>query len=141
MSPATITRRAMPAVLLLGLAGPASAQPGGHHHGAPAGGTPRHDMQAMMDATNPAPGDAPSTRDFKAADRAMMHAMHVPYTGDPDVDFRTHMIPHHQGAIDMAKVVLRHTSDPATRRMAQAIIAEQEREIAEMRDWLKAKGR
>lgn len=87
------------------------------------------------------PGDAASTRDFKEADRAMMKAMDRPYTGDADRDFRTHMIPHHQGAIDMAKVALRHATDPATKALAQRIIDDQEREIGEMRDWLKARGR
>ena len=47
--------------------------------------------------------DDASTRAFKAADTAMMKDMDVPYTGDPDVDFRTHMIPHHKGAVAMAK--------------------------------------
>ena len=70
----------------------------------------------------------------------MMKNMQVAYTGDPDVDFRTHMIPHHQGAIDMAKVALRHAKDPETKKMAEAIIKDQEREIGEMQAWLKAHG-
>ncbi|MCP6151450.1 DUF305 domain-containing protein, partial [Klebsiella pneumoniae] len=69
------------------------------------------------------PAEAPSTRAFKAADAAMMTAMAVPYTGDADVDFRTHMIPHHQGAIDMAKVALAYATDPGTKEMALKIIA------------------
>jgi uncharacterized protein (DUF305 family) len=72
---------------------------------------------------------------------AMMHNMHVAYTGNPDVDFRTHMIPHHQGAIDMAKVALKHAKDSATKQMAQKIIDDQEKEIAEMQDWLKKNGK
>ena len=48
-----------------------------------------------------------ATRDFKAANARMMRNMAIPYTGDPDIDFRTHMIPHHQGAMDMAWVALR----------------------------------
>src|SRR5215207_10893727 len=70
----------------------------------------------------------------------MMRGMSVPYTGDPDVDFRVQMIPHHQGAIDMARVALRHATDPWTRQMAEGVIVEQQREIAEMQHWLARRG-
>jgi uncharacterized protein (DUF305 family) len=50
------------------------------------------------------------------------------------------MIPHHQGAIDMAKVVLQHGKDEQTKKLAADVIREQEREIAEMREWLKKRG-
>jgi uncharacterized protein (DUF305 family) len=53
-------------------------------------------MQKMMQDMMPSPNDPASTKDFKAADMKMMHNMSVPYTGTADVDFRTHMIPHHQ---------------------------------------------
>jgi uncharacterized protein (DUF305 family) len=66
----------------------------------------------------------------------MMHDMAVPYTGNADVDFRAKMIPHHQGAIDMAKVALAHAKDETTKALAAQIIKDQEREIAEMREWL-----
>jgi uncharacterized protein (DUF305 family) len=98
-------------------------------------------MQKMMQDMIPSPNDPASTKDFKAADMQMMHNMHVPYTGNPDVDFRTHMIPHHQGAIEMAKVALKHAKEPETKRMAQKIIDDQEKEIAEMQDWLKKNGK
>src|SRR5213075_3026667 len=49
----------------------------------------------------------------------------APYTGNPDVDFRTHMIPHHQGAIAMAKVGLKYATDAETKKMAQKIIDDQ----------------
>ena len=62
-----------------------------------------------------------------------MHAdMHVPTTGDPDRDFARMMIPHHQGAIDMALVELRYGKDPRLRRLAQEIIVTQQQEIAVM---------
>jgi hypothetical protein len=70
----------------------------------------------------------------------MMRNMAVPYTGDPDVDFRVQMIPHHQGAIDMAGVAMRHAKDPWTRQLAETVIVEQQREIAEMQAWLKRRG-
>lgn len=86
----------------------------------------------------PSAADAPSTTEFKASDIKMMQGMSAPYTGDADVDFRTHMIPHHQGAIDMAKVALKYAKDPETKKMAQTIIDDQEKEIADMQAWLKA---
>ena len=84
--------------------------------------------------------DTPATAEFKAAHGAMMRNMAVPYTGDPDADFRIQMIPHHQGAIDMAQVALRHAKDPWTRQLAEAVIVEQQREIAEMQAWLQRRG-
>jgi uncharacterized protein (DUF305 family) len=59
---------------------------------------------ATAPSTMPPPQDSQSTYEFKAANLDMMKNMNVPYTGNPDVDFRTHMIPHHQGAIAMAKI-------------------------------------
>jgi uncharacterized protein (DUF305 family) len=94
-------------------------------------------MQKMMQEIMPKPNDPASTKDFKEVDMKMMRAMDKPFTGMPDVDFVRGMIPHHQGAIDMAKVQLKHGKDPELRKMAERIIADQEREIAEMQTWLK----
>ena len=58
-------------------------------------------------------------------------------TGNPDHDFAVMMIPHHQGAIDMAKVELLYGKDPVLRRLAQEIIVTQEQEIEVMRTRLK----
>ncbi len=77
---------------------------------------------------------------YQVAHHKMMRDMAVPYTGDPDVDFRVQMIPHHQGAIDMARVALRYAKDPWTRQMAEGVIVEQQREIAEMQHWLARRG-
>jgi len=64
---------------------------------------------------------------------ARMHrAMNVPFTGDADRDFARMMIPHHQGAIDMALVELRYGKDERLKRLAQEIIVEQQQEIAVM---------
>jgi uncharacterized protein (DUF305 family) len=132
------------AIMVAGHAGLAAAQ-SGHNHGHAGHGPGAHagpaGTQTTTDPMAPSPTDSAATREYKAGHKAMMEAMHVPFTGDADVDFRRHMIPHHQGAIDMAEVALRHAKDPDTKRMAEAIIAEQKREIAEMEAWLKAKGR
>lgn len=70
----------------------------------------------------------------------MQRTMDVRPTGHPDRDFVRMMIPHHQGAIDMAKVELRYGKDPAIRKLAAAIVAAQENEIAEMQRWLAQSG-
>ena len=61
-------------------------------------------------------------------------------TGDPDRDFVTLMIPHHQGAIDMAKALLLYGKDPQLGRLAQEIITDQQSEIQLMQLWLKQHG-
>jgi DUF305 family protein family protein len=63
----------------------------------------------------------------------MMTGMHVKPTGDIDVDFAAMMIPHHQGAIDMAVAYLRYGRNEQLRRIAQEIIVEQQQEIVAMR--------
>jgi hypothetical protein len=68
-----------------------------------------------------------------AAMRKMMNGMVVKPTGDVDADFVAMMVPHHQGAIDMALAVLRYGRNPQIRRLAQEIIVTQRQEIAVMR--------
>jgi len=63
----------------------------------------------------------------------MMRAMHAATTGDVDRDFVAMMIPHHQGAIDMAHSMLRHGKNEQLKRLAQEIIVTQQQEIAAMR--------
>lgn len=64
----------------------------------------------------------------------MVRDMHAPgYSGDPDIDFLAMMVPHHEGAVEMARLVLVHGRDPATRRLAEDIIASQTVEIDAMR--------
>ena len=67
-------------------------------------------------------------------DRDMMQ----PASGDPDRDFAAMMIPHHQGAVEMAEAELRFGHDPVLRRLAQGIIVEQRQEIAVMSQALAA---
>ncbi|HBK07055.1 MAG TPA: DUF305 domain-containing protein [Acetobacteraceae bacterium] len=75
-----------------------------------------HDMMASMDKMNSGMAAAPMT-------------------GDPDRDFVSMMIPHHQGAVDMAETELRYGKDAVIRHLAREIIAAQKKEIAFMRHW------
>ena len=79
------------------------------------------------------PDEAPFLVENRAAMDRMMAGMEVVPTGDVDRDFAAMMIPHHQGAIDMAKAELRHGRNELLRRIAQEIIVDQEQEIGAMR--------
>ena len=77
--------------------------------------------------------EAPFLAENNAAMSRMMDGMAVKPTGDVDRDFVAMMVPHHQGAIDMAVAVLRHGHNEQLRRLAQEIIVTQQQEIAAMR--------
>jgi hypothetical protein len=135
---------ALAAALSIAPLQPAAAQHA-HHASAskaqPAAGKHRAHRAAASHARHGGQrGANASTREFHAAHERMMRNMALPYTGDADVDFRVQMIPHHQGAIDMARVALRHSKDPFTRQLAETVIIEQQREIAEMQAWLAQRG-
>ncbi|WP_203232347.1 DUF305 domain-containing protein [Gemmobacter caeruleus] len=101
-------------------------------------------MKGMMGAPDAEAAPASSNLpDFTRAYVDAMNAMHGPMMDgvmaeDPDVAFVRGMIPHHQGAIDMAKIVQQYGDDPQTKAWAAQIIEAQEREIAEMQAWLEA---
>ncbi|KAB0266533.1 DUF305 domain-containing protein [Microvirga brassicacearum] len=102
--------------------------------GAASGGHSGHAASAVTAS------DTAATKAYRAANAKMHRAMDIPFSGDADADFVRGMIPHHQGAIDMAKVALQHGKDEQINKWAADIIREQEREISEMRDWLKKRG-
>ena len=79
---------------------------------------------------------SPSTKAYEAANMKMHKDMTITYTGDADKDFLRGMIPHHQGAIDMARVVLQYGKDPKVKALAEQIIKDQEAEIAAMKAML-----
>jgi uncharacterized protein (DUF305 family) len=77
--------------------------------------------------------ESPFLTENSAAMTKMMDGMAVKPTGDVDADFVAMMVPHHQGAIEMAKAVLRYGRNPQIKRLAQEIIVTQQQEIAVMR--------
>lgn len=108
-----------------------------------AGGVPTvpHDHGQTAAARQPEPFVASTAKPFaQRMDDAMavmdagMRAAAM--NGDPDHDFVAMMIPHHQGAIDMAKALLLDTRDPELRNLAQGIITDQQNEIRLMQAWL-----
>jgi uncharacterized protein (DUF305 family) len=120
---------------------PPSQQHGGDAgHGAhgPQSGDAGHAAHGAQGAADGPRGDrGPSSAAFHAINEKMHQGMSIAFTGNTDVDFVNGMIPHHQGAVDMAKVVLAFGKDPEIRKLAEAIIQAQESEIAMMRAWLK----
>lgn len=123
-------------VLTLAVAALTSAPPAVHAQQ----GASMPSMSSTAEAQSaPASGKGPtgdSTAAFKAADERMMKGMQgSAYTGNADEDFVSHMIPHHQGAVDMAEVEVKYGKDPQLKRLARRIIDSQRREIKFMKSW------
>jgi len=89
------------------------------------------DMSASHDAAA-----SPSTGAYRNNAKTMMkNMMAQPYTGNADVDFVAHMIPHHQGAVEQAEVELKYGKDPQMKALAASIVKAQRQEIIYMRKW------
>jgi hypothetical protein len=118
----------------------AAAAGTGVNHGAFGTGALQSMDHAAMGHGTPAANEPASTQAFRAANATMHRDMNIEFSGAADADFVKGMIPHHQGAIDMAKVVLEHGKDPEIRKLAEGIITAQETEIKLMREWLEKNG-
>jgi uncharacterized protein (DUF305 family) len=107
------------------------------------GGMMNHEMgqmgsmdHSMMDMSTPKGDQGPSSMAYAKANADMHTGMAIEFTGNSDIDFAKGMIPHHQGAVAMAKIQLEHGKDPDMRKLAEDIIKAQDVEIKFMTDWL-----
>jgi uncharacterized protein (DUF305 family) len=124
----TARLRSSAALVLACTAAAASAQEMHHQHGAAVAG-----KAPLFVASTAKPFSALMNDAMLVMDDGMQRA---PMNGVSEHDFMTMMIPHHQGAVDMAKALLLYTNDPAFRNLVQGIITEQQNEIRVMQAWL-----
>jgi methionine-rich copper-binding protein CopC len=94
---------------------------------------PVEHQQPVAASAIPADPEAPFLAENDRAMTTMMNGMAVRPTGNVERDFVEMMIPHHQGAIDMAQAYLRYGNNEQLKRIAQEIIVDQQQEIAAMR--------
>jgi hypothetical protein len=104
--------------------------------GGPMQGMPMHQGMPGKTGTAPPADFKGSSQAFKTVDDGVMQKMDAPLTGDWDWDFVAKMIPHLRGSIDIARVELKHGKDPNLTKLAQDIIAAQQKEIKVMTEWL-----
>lgn len=110
------------------------AMPMEHKHMSGTAGGPSHDYHGISSTD-------PVISAYQAVNEKMHRDMMITFTGDADRDFVAGMIPHHRGAIDMAEIVLKYGKDPEIRKLAQEIVAAQQKEIAWMKAWLAEKSK
>jgi hypothetical protein len=97
------------------------------------GGTPLASAGAENTLAQTPSLEKPFLAENDAAMSKMMSDMTIGPSGDVDHDFVAMMVPHHQGAVDMAQAELRYGRNEQLRRIAQEIIVDQLQEIAAMR--------
>ena len=104
-------------------------------------------VAALLVVSLPAAAQMQSGSQMAAGDKeytAAMDKMHKDMTAamdpDPTKAWAKMMIPHHQGAIDMSKAVLKQTKDSKIRAMAEKVVKDQSKEIKDLQDWLKKNG-
>ncbi|WP_422345904.1 CopM family metallochaperone [Parasphingorhabdus sp.] len=93
---------------------------------------------AMPHHTKASDESSEAVREYIRAN-AKMHDNMAKVHSDPDIAFMQGMIAHHEGALEMAEIVLKHGKDPETKALAQQIIDSQRKEIEQMREWLKSR--
>ena len=92
-------------------------------------------MPGMQMGGAPAANEPPSTKAYRDAMAKMDQGMAITWSGNADKDFVAGMIPHHQGAIEMARIELQYGKDPQLQKLARDVIAAQQKEIAFMKSW------
>lgn len=112
---------------------PAVAQQVHHQHAGHHAEAPKGKSKKQCDCCN-------GVEALKKAVKRMHQSMNIAYTGNADVDFARGMVPHHQGAVEMAKAVLMYGKDADLKALAERIIIAQEQEILQMSHWLSTKG-
>jgi uncharacterized protein (DUF305 family) len=120
--------RALCVLAVLAATGTAIAHDAHHHDGSADASSPRAFVASTAKPFNALMDDAMDIMEHGMATARM--------TGNPDADFINMMIPHHQGAVDMAKALLLYSQDPELKNLAQEIATEQQVEITLMRNWL-----
>jgi uncharacterized protein (DUF305 family) len=115
---------------------PALAQHQGHQMPMP--GNSGHMMPGMKSQSAMPMNEA--SKAFVEANARMHRDMAIAFSGNPDVNFAKGMMPHHQGAIDMSMIVIKHGKDAVVRKLATDIIAAQKTEIAQMSTWMARNG-
>jgi uncharacterized protein (DUF305 family) len=110
---------------------------GGMHHGQMGPGGSSHGASSHAAGTQPKGDTGPSSLAFHGINVKMHGGMDITFSGNADVDFVKGMIPHHEGAVEMAKTVLAFGKDAEVRKLAEDVIKAQTVEIAFMKEWVK----